>query len=116
VEYDRNERFAGESKYPLKKMLGFALNGITSFSVKPIRMITGIGFTLFVLSILALIYILIVKLTGHAIVGWSSLTVSIWMLGGIQLLSIGIIGEYIAKTYLESKKRPQYFIENSLMD
>jgi len=111
VEYSRNDRFAGKSKYPLKKMIAFALNGITSFSVKPIRMITNLGFILFLISILALLYVAIIKMMGRAVVGWSSLTLSIWMLGGIQLLSIGIIGEYIGKIYLESKNRPSYHIE-----
>ena len=95
VDYERSERFAGESKYPFRKMLDFALNGITSFSVKPIRMISNLGFFLFFISLLALIYTIIIKISGLTVVGWSSLTISIWMLGGIQLLSLGIIGEYI---------------------
>ena len=111
VEYERHERFAGESKYPLKKMLAFAFDGITSFSVKPIRWVTGLGFLIFLASILALLYILIVKLFGFTVPGWSATTASIWMLGGIQLLSLGVIGEYVGKIYTEAKARPRYFIE-----
>lgn len=114
VDYERSERFAGESKYPFRKMLDFALNGITSFSVKPIRMISNLGFFLFFISLLALFYTIIIKISGLTVVGWSSLTISIWMLGGIQLLSLGIIGEYIGKIYLESKNRPLYHIEKTL--
>ena len=113
VEYERSERFAGESKYPLKKMLAFAFDGITSFSVKPIRWVTVLGFLIFVASILALVYILIVKLLGHAVIGWSATIASIWLLGGIQLLCMGIMGEYLSKTYLESKHRPIYIIRSS---
>ncbi|NOW87142.1 glycosyltransferase involved in cell wall biosynthesis [Clostridium beijerinckii] len=115
VEYERHERFAGESKYPLKKMIAFALDGITSLSVKPIRIITGIGFTIFLLSILALIYSIAVNFLGNTITGWTSLTISIWMLGGIQLLCIGVIGEYIGKIYCETKKRPRFIISDKLI-
>ena len=111
VEYERSERFAGESKYPLKKMLAFAFDGITSFSVKPIRWVTVLGFLIFVASILALVYILIVKLLGHAVIGWSATIASIWLLGGIQLLCRGVVGEYIGKIYIEVKSRPRYLIE-----
>ena len=111
VEYERSERFAGESKYPLKKMLAFAIDGITSFSVKPIRMITTLGFIIFVLSLLMLIYSLIIKILGHADSGWTSVICSIWMIGGIQLLSLGVIGEYIGKIYNETKSRPRFIIE-----
>ncbi len=111
VEYERSERFAGESKYPLKKMLAFAFDGITSFSVKPIRWVTVLGFLIFVASILALVYILIVKLLGHAVIGWSATIASIWLLGGIQLLCMGVVGEYIGKIYIEVKSRPRYLIE-----
>lgn len=110
VEYERNERFAGESKYPLKKMLAFALDGITSFSIKPISIITGLGFSIFVVSMLALIYTLIVKIFGRTVTGWTSLTLSIWMIGGIQLLSLGVIGEYVGKIYNETKHRPRFII------
>ncbi len=111
VEYERSERFAGESKYPLKKMLAFAIDGITSFSVKPIRMITALGFILFVISLLMLIYSIIIKIIGHADSGWTSVICSIWMIGGIQLLSLGVIGEYIGKIYNETKARPRFIIE-----
>ena len=111
VEYERSERFAGESKYPLKKMLAFAIDGITSFSVKPIRMITALGFILFIVSLLMLIYSIIIKIIGHADSGWTSVICSIWMIGGIQLLSLGVIGEYIGKIYNETKARPRFIIE-----
>jgi len=115
VEYERHERFAGKSKYPLKKMITFALDGITSLSIKPIRIITGIGFTIFFVSVIALIYSLIVKFTGNTVTGWTSLTLSIWMLGGIQLLSLGVIGEYIGKIYNETKQRPRFIISDKLI-
>lgn len=115
VEYERHERFAGESKYPLKKMLAFAWDGITSFSVKPIRIITGLGFSIFLLSFIALIYSLIVKFIGKTEAGWTSLTISIWMIGGIQLLSLGVIGEYIGKIYNETKQRPRFIIADTLI-
>ncbi|UZP02459.1 glycosyltransferase family 2 protein [Clostridium botulinum] len=115
VEYERHERFAGESKYPLKKMLAFALDGITSFSIKPIRIITGLGFFIFFVSFIALIYSLIVKFLGKTVTGWTSLTLSIWMLGGIQLLSLGVIGEYIGKIYNETKQRPRFIIADKLI-
>lgn len=114
VEYERGERFAGESKYPLKKMLAFAFDGITSFSIKPIRLITGTGFLIFIASIIALIYSLVVKLFGVTDTGWTSLMCSIWLIGGIQLLSIGIIGEYIGKIYFEAKARPKFLIEKEV--
>ena len=115
IEYERHERFAGESKYPLKKMLSFALDGITSLSIKPIRIITTLGITIFFISIIALIYSLVVNFLGNTITGWTSLTISIWMLGGIQLLSLGIIGEYIGKIYTETKERPRYIIAQKLI-
>lgn len=116
VEYERHERFAGESKYPLKKMIAFALDGITSLSIKPIRIITGLGFSISFISIIALIYSLVVKFLGHTVTGWTSLTLSIWMLGGIQLLCLGVIGEYIGKMYNETKRRPRFIIANKLID
>ncbi|MDO4485158.1 MAG: glycosyltransferase family 2 protein [Bacillota bacterium] len=116
VYYERSERFAGESKYPLKKMIAFALEGITSLSVKPIRMITIMGFFIFVISLFMLIYSLIQKFTGNVVEGWSSLIVSIWAIGGAIILSIGVIGEYIGKIYLETKARPKYIIEEKLTD
>lgn len=114
VEYERHERFAGESKYPLKKMLSFALDGITSFSIKPIRFITGLGLLIFVISILMLLYFLILHWTDHTVAGWTSIMVSVWAIGGLQLLAIGIIGEYIGKTYLETKRRPRFIVEKYL--
>ena len=114
VEYERAKRFAGESKYPLKKMLAFAFDGITSFSVKPMRLILSLGAIIFVLSILALIWALIARFTGHTEGGWASLMCSIWMIGGIQLLCLGVIGEYIGKIYKETKKRPRFIIERVL--
>lgn len=116
VYYKRSSRFAGESKYPLKKMLSFACDGITSFSVKPIRMVTALGFIIFVVSLIMLLYFLIIKLVGRTELGWTSLVGSIWLLSGIQLLSLGIIGEYIGKIYKEVKARPRYIIEELLDD
>ena len=116
VEYSRGERFAGESKYPLKKMISFAFDGITSFSIKPIRMITAVGLIIFVVSLIMLIYSLVVNALGGTAWGWTSMIMSIWLLGGLQLLAIGIIGEYVGKTYMEAKKRPKYLIETVLKD
>lgn len=115
VEYERHERFAGESKYPLKKMFAFAVDGITSFSIKPIRIISALGFGIFFISVIALIYSLVVKLLGKTQAGWTSLVISIWMIGGIQLLSLGVIGEYIGKIYNETKARPRYIIKDKLI-
>ncbi len=114
VYYERKERFAGESKYPLKKMLNFAWDGISSFSVKPLRFITGLGFLLTLFSILVLIYSLIVKIIGNAVSGWTFIVCSIWFVGGLQMLSLGIIGEYIGKIYNETKQRPRYIISENL--
>lgn len=111
VLYERNERFAGESKYPLKKMLSFALEGITSFSVKPIRLILIVGIIMFISSLIALLYFLILWIIGKTIQGWTTVVTSIWMLGGIQLLCLGVIGEYIGKIYIESKARPKFIID-----
>ena len=116
VYYERAERFAGESKYPLKKMLNFAWDGITSFSVKPLRMITSLGFIILFISLVIMIYSLVVKFTGHTVAGWTFLTISIWFIGGLQMLSIGIIGEYIGKIYNETKARPRFIIEENLME
>lgn len=115
VEYERAERFAGETKYPLRKMLSFALEGITSLSVKPIRMIAATGFASFFFGFIMLIYFLISYFAGDIEVGWPSLFVSIWAIGGLQLLSIGVIGEYIGKIYIEVKGRPRYIIESTLI-
>lgn len=114
VEYERSERFAGESKYPLKKMISFALDGITSLSIKPIRFITSLGFLLFVISIVLLIYYVVGYFMGKTIQGWATLVISIWGIGGLELLAIGIIGEYIGKIYMETKERPRYIVEEYL--
>ena len=115
VEYERHERAAGESKYPLKKMIAFALDGITSLSIKPIRIIIGMGFLIFFFSFIALAYTFIVKFFGQTVTGWTSLTLSIWLIGGIQLLSLGVIGEYIGKIYNETKQRPIFIISDKLI-
>lgn len=116
VYYARKERFAGESKYPLKKMLAFAWEGITSLSIKPIRMIMTLGSIIFLISLIMLIYFLIRHAMGATAVGWTSTVVSIWAIGGLQLLAIGIIGEYIGKVYLETKERPKFIVEKYLGD
>lgn len=114
VFYERRERFAGESKYPLRKMLSFAMDGILSFSIKPIKMITNLGFLLFMVSICMLIFFLYSYSTGKAVEGWTTIVISTWAIGGLQLLAIGVIGEYIGKIYLETKRRPKYIIEKFL--
>ena len=116
VYYARKERFAGESKYPLKKMLAFAWEGLTSLSVKPIRMIMTLGSAIFLVSIAMLIYSVVRHAMGATLVGWTSTVVSIWAIGGLQLLAIGIIGEYIGKVYLETKQRPKFIVEEYLKD
>ena len=116
VYYARKERFAGESKYPLKKMLAFAWEGLTSLSVKPIRMIMPLGSAIFLVSIAMLIYSVVRHAMGATLVGWTSTVVSIWAIGGLQLLAIGIIGEYIGKVYLETKQRPKFIVEEYLKD
>ncbi len=114
VTYERSERFAGESKYPLKKMLAFAIDGITSFSVKPIRFITALGMLIFAASIIALFTLLMLKLFGYTVTGWTTLMGSIWAIGGIQLLCLGVIGEYIGKIYMEVKHRPRFLVDRFL--
>ena len=114
VYYERNERFAGVSKYPLKKMLNFAWDGITSFSVKPLRMICILGFVILFISVGIMIYSLIRHITGNTVSGWTFLSISIWFIGGLQMISTGIIGEYIGKVYNETKQRPRYVIEENL--
>ena len=116
VYYDRKERVAGESKYPLKKMLALAFDGISSFSIKPISMIFGLGMVIIFICVLAAIYALISYFTGHVVQGWTSLILSIWFLGGVQLLAIGLVGQYIGKIYIEVKQRPRYNIEKVLTD
>ncbi len=114
VEYKRNERLAGESKYPLKKMLAFAFDGISSFSVKPLKVSLWLGIVSFLVAIGILIYCIVQFFLGNTVSGWASLSISIWALGGMQLLMIGIVGEYIGKIYLESKHRPKFIIEEVL--
>ena len=114
VYYDRKERFAGESKYPLRKMINFALDGITSFSVQPLRLITTFGFIVVLLSIVAAVYAVVAYLTGKAVAGWTSMLISIWFIGGAILLSMGVIGEYIGKIYKEVKRRPRYHVEKTI--
>ncbi len=116
VTYERSERLLGESKYPLKKMLALAFEGITSLSTKPIKLISRTGIIIFLVSIVMLIYFLIRYFIGATEVGWASLAVSIWAIGGLQLLAIGVVGEYIGKIYLETKERPRYIVEEYLDD
>lgn len=114
VYYARRERTAGESKYPLKKMLAFAWDGITSFSVKPITLIAALGAFIIGCTVLAFLYTLASWASGHVVPGWSSLMISIWFLGGVQLFCIGMVGQYVGKIYVESKERPRYNIERFL--
>ena len=116
VYYERAERFAGESKYPLKKMLNFAWDGITSFSVKPIRLVLSIGVIIFIVSVIMTLYSIIVYFMGKTVPGWTFLACSIWMLAGVQMLSLGIIGEYVGKMYNETKARPRYIISRNLKE
>ena len=116
VYYERAERFAGESKYPLSKMLSFAIQGITSLSTKPIKMITGLGFFIFLVSIAVLIYSLVRHFTGNTVEGWTTTVISVWAIGGLIMISLGVIGEYIGKIYLETKNRPRFIIESYLGD
>ena len=114
VEYERGARFAGESKYPLKKMISFALEGITSLSTRPIRYISMLGFFIFLVSVLMLIYSVVRWAMGETIIGWASMICSVWAIGGLILLSLGVIGEYIGKIYLETKERPRFLIRQIL--
>ena len=114
VYYERKERVAGESKYPLKKMLALALNGITSFSIKPINLITWLGVIMIIGSLCAAVYALVSYFTGNVVQGWTSLILSVWFIGGVQLLAIGMVGQYIGKIYLEVKHRPRYNVEKIL--
>ena len=114
VEYERGERFAGESKYPLKKMLSFAMEGITSLSTKPIRYITLLGFLIFLVSIVMLATFIVKWALGMTVAGWASVICSVWAIGGLILLSLGVIGEYIGKIYLETKQRPRFLIRTVL--
>lgn len=116
VYYERSERFAGESKYPLRKMLSFAVNGITSFSTKPLKFITALGFMMSIMSVCAFIWAFVAKFCGFAELGWSSLLCSIWLIGGLQLFCLGIIGEYVGKIYAEVKHRPRFIVADFLND
>lgn len=115
VYYDRIERMAGESKYPFSKMLNFAIDGITSFSVKPVRMVFGLGIIFLLISLCILIYVLHALISGNAVKGWTSIILSIWIVGGCILIGLGIVGEYIGKIYIEVKGRPRYNIEQTLL-
>ena len=116
VTYERGERFAGESEYPLKKMLAFAMEGITSLSTKPIRFITLLGFGIFLISLLMLIYFIVRWAVGATVLGWASMICSVWAIGGLILLSVGVVGEYVGKIYLETKARPRFIIQEILDD
>ena len=116
VSYRRDKRVAGESKYPLRKMLNFAWDGVTSFSVKPIRMVLSLGIIVFIVSVVVMIYALAMWLIGQTVSGWTFTICSIWLVAGIQMMSIGLIGEYIGKTYAETKRRPRYYIEKTLTE
>ena len=115
VYYERKERMAGESKYPLKKMLAFAWDGITSFSIKPLKLVLNIGIILFFVSAIMIIYSIIRKIMGATVSGWTFITCSIWLVAGVQMLSIGIVGQYIGKIYSEVKQRPRYIISDNLI-
>ena len=114
VLYERAERFAGESKYPLRKMLHFAVDGITSFSVRPLKVISNFGLVISIGSVLGLLYALISHFMGATVAGWTAIVCSIWLLGGIQLLCLGVLGEYMGKIYSEVKARPRYIVETLL--
>ena len=111
VEYERKERLAGKSKYPLRKMMSFAIEGITSLSIKPMRFVPGMGIFVFLVSIAMMIYAFVSYFTGRVVAGWTSLLISVWAIGGMVLLGLGIVGSYIGKIYLETKKRPRYIVE-----
>lgn len=116
VYYERGARVAGQSKYPLKKMLGLAVDGITSFSNKPIRYVTVTGFLCALLGVVMAIYAIVTRVTGHTVEGWASLMMSIWLIGGMQLIAMGMIGEYIGKIYMEVKRRPKFILDEYLHD
>lgn len=116
VEYERRERFAGESKYPLKKMLSFAFEGITSFSIRPLKIAIALGIFSLVVCLAMVIYCIVSKLSGHAVSGWASIGASVWALGGLQLFMLGVVGEYIGKIYIETKHRPKYIIACVVVD
>lgn len=115
VPYERGERAAGESKYPLKKMVSLAVEGVTSFSDKPIRMVLAVGVLFALIGIGMLIYTLVSRLSGHSVRGWASLMTSLWLIGGVQLIALGVIGEYIGRIYMEVKRRPKYLVREKLL-
>ncbi len=115
VYYDRAERTAGESKYPLSKMLNFAIDGITSFSIRPVRMVLSIGFIFLFIALAMFVYVLYSYFSGHAVTGWSSMILSIWFVGGCILIGLGVVGEYIGKIYIEVKRRPRFNIEQKII-
>ncbi len=116
VYYDRKKRMAGKSKYPFKKMLSFAFDGVTSFTIKPIRLVLGMGLLVCFFALFAAGYTLFARFFGYSVSGWSSLMISIWFLGGVQLISLGVIGEYVGKIYKETKKRPRFIVEKRTGD
>lgn len=116
VTYERNERFAGESKYPLKKMLSFAMEGITSLSTKPIRFVTTGGVCFFLVSVAIMIYTLVQFFLHKTVPGWSSMLISVWFVGGVQMIALGVIGEYVGKIYMETKERPRFIVESFIND
>lgn len=111
VEYERKERLAGKSKYPFNKMMSFAIEGITSLSIKPMKFVTGMGIFVFLVSIAMMIYAFVSYFTGRVVAGWTSILISVWAIGGMVLLGLGVVGSYIGKIYLETKKRPRYIVE-----
>ena len=115
VYYDRVARTAGESKYPLSKMINFAADGITSFSIKPVRMVLALGLIFILVALTMLVYVLVAYFGGHTVSGWASLMLSIWFVGGFILLGLGIVGEYIGKIYIEVKDRPRYNVEEKII-
>ena len=115
VYYERKERVAGESKYPLRKMAGLAVEGITSFSVMPVHALFWTGVLFILAAIIILIYVLISLLRGVSVSGWASLMLSVWFIGGCIMLGLGIIGEYLGKVYIEVKERPRFIIEQTLL-
>lgn len=116
VHYARGLRTAGESKYPLRKMLALAMEGITSMTVTPLRLIAALGFSICAVSLAATFYVLVMKFTGNTVEGWPSIILSIFFMGGVQMLSLGIIGEYVGKIYLEAKQRPRFHVESFLQN
>ena len=114
VYFERGERVAGESKYPLKKMIAFAAEGVTSLSNKPIRWVLGLGALCMLLGVAMAVYVIVSLVQGHTVAGWASLMMSIWLLGGLQLMALGVIGEYIGKIYMETKRRPKFILEEHL--